>query len=412
MSHRTSSLPHLLQAVGLALALTVAGVATPTAATASSGPSAPAPAPDPIDGYQRYEGQKTCDPTVKPGAQYLLDMVIAHYGVGRRIPITRACHVGGTSEHKEGRAIDWGVNVANPAEKAAADHFVQWLTAPGPDGKVGWNARRLGVMYVIWNQQIWNNTSASATWKPYTGASPHTDHVHVSLGWGGAWQRASWWTGKALPETAESRQYVRRVYADLFGREPDPVGLESWTSALNSGIARNAVADAITGSVEFRGRLITDSYGEFLGRSPDPTGLQHWLDAMTRGMTIQTMESGFLSSEEYFDQSGRDAAIWVTRLYEHVLGRAPGQSEVAHWTGILAAGQNRQQVSMGFLLSTERLSTVIDGYYQDLLGRRIDPAGRQHWVAAVQGGTRTEGIIGGIVASDEYYQRAQRWSGR
>lgn len=413
MLHGHTHPTRILHALGLTLALTVTGVAvTPAAALPDAGPTAPAPAPSPIDGYQRYDAQVTCDPTVKPGAQYLLDLVIAHYRVGRRVPITRPCHIGGTSEHKEGRAVDWGVDVNNPTEKAAADHFVQWLTAPGPDGKVGWNARRLGVMYVIWNQQIWSNSSSSATWRPYTGASPHTDHVHVSLGWGGAWQRASWWSGVALPDTAETRQYVRKVYADLFNRTVDPTGLETWTAALTSGTPRGSVADAITGSTEYRSRLITGSYREFLDRSPDPEGLRSWLAAMGAGMTIQTMESGFLASEEYFARSGRDAATWVIRLYDHVLGRVPAQSEVAHWTGVLAAGHDRQQVALGFLLSTERLSTVIDGYYQHLLKRRIDPTGRQHWVSAVQTGTRTEGIISGIVASQEYWSAAQRWSGR
>jgi hypothetical protein len=408
--HRSARLLHAL-ALALALALTGAGVA-PASATPSAGPSAPAPAPSPVDAYPRYDPQATCDPTAKPGAQYLLDLLVAHYKVGRKSPIARACHIGGTSEHKEGRAIDWGVNVANPAEKAAADHFVGWLTAPGPDGNVGWNARRLGVMYVIWNGQIWNNTSASATWRPYTGASPHTDHVHVSLSWGGAWQRASWWSGVALPETAATRLYVTKVYSDLFGRVPDAGGLETWTAALTSGTPRRSVADAITGSTEYRSRLITGSYREFLGRTPDPAGLQNWLGHMQNGMTIQTMESGFLASEEYFNQSGRDAATWVTRLYQHVLGRQPGQGEVDHWTGRLAAGSSRQQVALGFLLSTERLSTVVDGYYQHLLGRRIDETGRVHWVTAVQNGVRTEQIIGGIVASEEYYGNATRWSGR
>lgn len=410
---RTAPLTRLLHAAGLALALAVTGVlGTPAAATPSAGPSAPAPAPTPVDAYQRYDGQKTCDPTAKPGAQYLLDLLVAHYGVGRRGPIARACHIGGTSEHKEGRAVDWGVDVGDPAEKAAADHFVEWLTAAGPDGKVGWNARRLGVMYVIWNGRIWSNSSASATWRPYTGASPHTDHVHISLSWGGAWKRSSWWTGVALPETATTRLYVAKVYDDLFDRAPDPAGLETWTVALTSGTPRRAVADAITSSSEYRSRLITASYQEFLGRSPDPAGLRNWLDHMQRGMTIQTMESGFLASQEYFDQSGRDAAAWVVRLYQHVLARTPAQAEVDHWTGVLATGATRQQVATGFLLSTERLSTVIDGYYQHLLGRRIDPTGRQHWVGAVQRGTRTEEIIGGIVASDEYYANAARWSGR
>jgi hypothetical protein len=60
---------------------------------------------------------------------------------------------------------------------------------------------------------------------------------------------------------------------------------------------------------------------------------------------------------------------------------------------------------MGFLLSTEQLATVVDGYYQDLLGRGIDATGRWGWVTAIQRGTRVEAIIGGIIASDEYYTR-------
>jgi hypothetical protein len=40
------------------------------------------------------------------------------------------------------------------------------------------NADRLGVLYVIWNRQIWFPATG---WKSYRGASAHTDHVHVSM---------------------------------------------------------------------------------------------------------------------------------------------------------------------------------------------------------------------------------------
>jgi Domain of unknown function (DUF4214) len=60
---------------------------------------------------------------------------------------------------------------------------------------------------------------------------------------------------------------------------------------------------------------------------------------------------------------------------------------------------------MGFLLSTERLTTVVNGYYVDLLGRGIDPTGQRTWVGILQRGGRDEAIIGGIIASAEYYGR-------
>ena len=370
-----------------------------------AGPAAPAAAPSPIDAYAPYRGQDTCDPTAKPGATYLLNLLVSHYG-GRKLSISRACDVGGTSEHKEGRAVDWGVNVANPAEKLAGDSFVTWLTAVGPDGKVGYNARRLGVMYVIWNGQIWNNSSSNAAWRPYTGSSPHTDHVHVSLSWHGAYLRSSWWTGVAAPSEVSVSRYVTRVYSDLFNRRPDPGGLSTWTRALNTGTPRVAVANAITSSTEYRGNLITGVYREFLGREPEAAGKAGWLAAMEAGMTIQSMEAGFLSSPEYYMKAGGTDEAWIKQLYQHVLNRAPATSEVQSWLGVLAQGHGRSHVARGFVLSTERLTTVVNGYYQAFLGRGIDPTGLATWVGALQRGARSEAIIGGIIASDEYFKKA------
>ena len=64
---------------------------------------------------------------------------------------------------------------------------------------------------------------------------------------------------------------------------------------------------------------------------------------------------------------------------------------------------------MGFLLSTEYLSSVVDDYYWWLLGRGLDPTGQSTWVSAIQHGARDEQIIGGIIASEEYWQIAQTW---
>lgn len=36
------------------------------------------------------------------------------------------------------------------------------------------------VKYIIFNRRIWN-PSVSPHWRPYSGASPHTHHMHVSL---------------------------------------------------------------------------------------------------------------------------------------------------------------------------------------------------------------------------------------
>ncbi|HEY8720434.1 DUF4214 domain-containing protein [Pengzhenrongella sp.] len=399
--------PARIAALALALALFGGGVSTAQAATLPAGPSAPAPAPNPIDGYAHYQAQSTCSPTAKPGATYLLNLALSYYKIGRNLGITRACDIGGTSEHKEGRAFDWGVLVSNPAEKAAGDSFTNWLTAAGPDGKVGFNARRLGVMYVIWNKRIWSNSSQYASWRTYTGPIPHTDHVHVSLSWPGAWENTSWWTGRAIPDPDVTTRYVNWVYRDLFNRYPEPAGLASWSKLLNAGSPRVGVANAITRSNEYRSGLITGAYREFLGRDPDAGGLTTWLGAMAGGMTIQTMESGFVASQEYYNKAGGTDPAWVARLYQDVLGRTAGPSEVQNWVGVLAVTPSRLDVAKSFVMSTERLTTVVNGYYEHLLNREIDPGGLAKWVPLIQKGYRTEAVIGGIVSSAEYYTKAE-----
>jgi subtilisin family serine protease len=210
-------------------------------------------------------------------------------------------------------------------------------------------------------------------------------------------------TGVTLPPVAAISLYVTSVYSHLFHRAPDPVGLATWTGALDRGTPRIAVANDITSSAEYRSGLITASYRTFLGRDPDPQGLQFWLGAMGGGLTIQQMEAGFVASPEFYQAAGGTPDTWVTSLYTHVLGRTPAPSEVAFWVARVAGGSTRTSVALGFLLSTEHLASVINGYYEDLLGRGIDPSGQSTWVAAIQRGTRIEAVIGAIIASPEYY---------
>lgn len=184
-----------LLAAGLATALLMGALGT-GAATAADVPAAPADAPRHTEGFSPYLPQVSCDPAVKPGIDAMRTMLLAAFG-GRDLGITRGCDVGGTSEHKEGRAWDWGFRADVPADMQAAGRFFDWLFAAGPNGMPAQNARRLGVMYVIWNGRIWSSYRADEGWRPYGGGESHADHIHISLSWAGAEKRTSWWTGKA-----------------------------------------------------------------------------------------------------------------------------------------------------------------------------------------------------------------------
>lgn len=120
--------------------------------------------------------------------------MLGYYGRGHHIAISFPCG-SGTSEHYEGRAWDWGLNVHNAAQRRTAHHFLHWLLRKDSQGRVAAKARRLGVMYVIWNRRIWSSYRHGEGWRRYPGSDPHRDHIHVSLSWAGAKGKTSYWTG-------------------------------------------------------------------------------------------------------------------------------------------------------------------------------------------------------------------------
>lgn len=141
--------------------------------------------------------------TDQPGPVSFRNLLLATYGTqvgGLTVftGITRPCD-GTISEHTEGRALDWGMDYRNAAMRADGQAVLNWLFATDRFGNKDAIARRLGVMYVIWNHKIygsWTNYAAA----PYScGTDPtacHVNHIHFSFDLAGAKAQTSFFTGK------------------------------------------------------------------------------------------------------------------------------------------------------------------------------------------------------------------------
>ena len=182
-----------------ALAL-LASVLLPALLTtpASAAPATVTPGPA-IEVLSPYQGQSLCDPVARPGTIAFRRLVLASYPGTSDSGIVRDCGSGGGSEHKEGRAWDWRVSTANPTHVRQVADLTGWLLAPDEHGNTAAMARRLGIMYMVWDSRIWKSYQADRGWQRYHGASPHTDHVHFSLSWAGAYGLTSYWTGQVAP---------------------------------------------------------------------------------------------------------------------------------------------------------------------------------------------------------------------
>ena len=240
--------------------------------------AAPGTVTGPIEGYAAYEPQRTCDPTAKVGTRSLAGALLRDYAGSRNLGIVRGCAVGGRSEHKEGRAFDWGVNITNPNEKAAAQAFIGALMATDAAGNRHALARRMGVMYLIWDRQIWSAYRASEGWRPYSGSSPHRDHVHLSLSWAGALGRTSFWSGTVPPDLPTASP----VTANVASRRPSGDG-DTIAASSDGGSRRRRWTPPAEGEQRPSVHLSRDQLRDGVralwhdGQPPSAAEIQAWL---------------------------------------------------------------------------------------------------------------------------------------
>jgi hypothetical protein len=178
----------------MAAGLVALTLATAVLSEAAAAPLAPQFGPV-IEGYAKYRGQRRCQPKPKPGVVAFQRLLKRSYPDSTWFNISRGCRSGSQSEHKEGRALDWSRNASVPAERATVKDLFAWLFAPDGHGHRDAMARRLGIMYIVWNRRTWR--AWDDEWQPYCGRSrgcnPHRDHVHFSFSWRGARMRTTYW---------------------------------------------------------------------------------------------------------------------------------------------------------------------------------------------------------------------------
>ncbi|HET6168012.1 MAG TPA: hypothetical protein VFE07_14365 [Marmoricola sp.] len=244
----------LVTLAGLALALVVGVlVATPPAARAIGWSPL-------VDAPSSYDGQTTCTRTPAPGTIALAAWLQRTYPVTGSLGMMRACNVGGRSEHKDGRAFDWAADVRRKRQKRAAYDFIRKALATDSAGNAHALARRMGIMYLIYNDTIWASYRDFAP-RPYLNPAcktltrcsrtlRHKNHVHISLGLAGAAAQTSWYRAREVPSRPVLHPGTNELDADLTAvtglTVPATGATTTSTFVLRAGVTYRLVA---TGTV-------------------------------------------------------------------------------------------------------------------------------------------------------------------
>ncbi|MFI0797092.1 tachylectin-related carbohydrate-binding protein, partial [Micromonospora rubida] len=267
----------------LTAALAALMVATGMVAV-SAGPAAAAPVTpifgQDIEDYADYDAQDSCDSTAKPGVVDFMNLLNGTYGVHAGTEnIGRACG-GSTSEHKEGRALDYMLDVNNSTQRGYANEIINWLLATDQYGNHHALMRRFGIMYIIYNRQIISSYRIADGWRPYScNGEPgdcHTNHIHFSFGWPGARRETSWWTNR-LAGGGSLSDVSGDGYADLLATKPDGT-LHYYSNNINTNPDNRPYTDGRqigTGWNGFNrimsGDITGDAHADLIATKPDGT---------------------------------------------------------------------------------------------------------------------------------------------
>ena len=105
---------------------------------------------------------------------------------------------------------------------------------------------------------------------------------------------------------------VRRLYVAYFRRESDQAGLAYWVGRMSQGTGLNEVSSNFAASAEFKSiygkvgnadfvRLV---YRNVMGREPETGGFQYWVSRLDQGTSRGGVMTGFSESGEFRSRSG------------------------------------------------------------------------------------------------------------
>jgi len=165
--------------------------------------------------------------------------------------------------------------------------------------------------------------------------------------------------------TLSNADFIRTVYQNALGRQPDTATLNAYlasfatpptTRMTGPGATRESILSGLADGDEARGRLsanpnvtyaataegqVARLYDTAFGRDADPGGFNGFVSYIVNGATLQEAALSFLGSTEFAARYGGapSGQALVDALYQNTLHRAPDAAGEALYVQALASGQ-------------------------------------------------------------------------
>jgi Tol biopolymer transport system component len=205
---------------------------------------------------------------------------------------------------------------------------------------------------------------------------------------------------------AGNPRFVDAAVRDLLGRPSTSADRTRWVPALDAGQSQAAFASTVTRTPEWASVVVTDLYAQVFGRTPDPGGLTYWSAQLAGGTPTAFLAGLLYGSPEFFTSAGATNPGYVDALYLNILRRLPDPGGRAYWIAQLDGGSDRPALARSLFLAIESNGRRVDGMYQRLLGRAPDTGGRAYWATVLITNDDLQ-LAALLVGSAEYFTAAQ-----
>ena len=133
--------------------------------------------------------------------------------------------------------------------------------------------------------------------------------------------------------------WIAGMYVSILGRTAAPNEIQYWegrkqqdlANGLGTGQANIDVAQGIVASNASESILVGADYTKYLGRSGSSTEIAYWVNLFLTGYTNEQVISGFVGSQEFFQDHGNNIVDWLFADYKATLNRLPDLTGYNFW---------------------------------------------------------------------------------
>lgn len=138
--------------------------------------------------------------------------------------------------------------------------------------------------------------------------------------------------------------------------------------------------------------------------------MNYWTGVWQKSGGEEQVQAGIIGSPEFFATAAKNhpgmspAAAWVTALYNNILGRGPDADGLSYWVNYIQT-HSLGSVVLGFVTSDEYRWMLVNGWFEEYLGRSLEPSGAEYWLQQMKLGLTQDQLQVAILCSAEFQNK-------